>query len=278
MADDTPYLLRGITPLQTDSSTLISSSPYLNHAGMRDWVAQELLRKNGPDLPTPSGAFRLSFIVKDIQDQGAICEMLAEERRRWPALDTFFKERFVSNFTKEDLAAYPPESVAGIFFKVIDDGGYQVNIVPPYEPKNDYEYWMLRAGQTHDWEHIITNGGFDSVGEVSTAFARLENSYRYFSPALASELTTMQFFAAFRFLTRTQLHYPEVWHDMWAAVGRGQRVGRASEPYLLAHFEDVFHLTPAEARLKLGVREVDPDVDTTAPSRIWDGHLPLAAE
>ena len=56
--DDIPYLLRGITQLSTASSTLISSSKYLNNAKLRDWVAAELLRRNGPDLPTPSGSGR----------------------------------------------------------------------------------------------------------------------------------------------------------------------------------------------------------------------------
>ena len=43
-----------------------------------------------------------------------------------------------------------------------------------------------------------------------------------------------------------------------------------SDCYLLAKYEDVFHLTPEEARERLGVRNVEM-VDTTLPSRIWDG-------
>ena len=70
--DDIPYLLRGITQMTTASSTLISSSRYLNNPRMREWVAQELLRKNGPDLPTPSGAYQLSFIIKEMQNYAEI--------------------------------------------------------------------------------------------------------------------------------------------------------------------------------------------------------------
>lgn len=269
MDDATPYLLRGIKPVATDSSILVSSSRFLNSAEMRDWVAQELLRRNGPDLPTPSGAFRLAGIVKDIQDWDRIEDLFTRERQAWPELDRFFDERFISSFTKEDLAQYPPGSVAGIFYETITKGNYEVNIVPPYEPKNQYEYWLLRSGQTHDWEHIITHGGFDSVGEVSTAFARLENTHRWLSPDLAGELTAMGFFGAFRFLTRTVLHYPHVWHDMMGAMERGRRIGKASRSYIMARYEDVFHLTPAEAREALGVHAVE-EVDTSAPSRIWD--------
>ena len=35
----------------TQSSVLISSSPYLNHPELRALIAQEMLRRNGADLP-----------------------------------------------------------------------------------------------------------------------------------------------------------------------------------------------------------------------------------
>jgi hypothetical protein len=268
--DDIPYLLRGITQMTTASSTLISSSRYLNSPRMREWVAQELLRKNGPDLPTPSGAFILSGIIKEMQNYAEIDAMLEEERKHNAQLDRFLSERFVSTYTLDDLAKYPPDSIAGLFCKQIRDGGYQVNIVPPYEPKGNYDYWLLRSGQTHDLEHIITSGGFDSLGEVVVGLAKLENIYKHFSPELANELSIMQFFASFRFISRMACHYPTVWHDMWAAVERGRKIGTSSDLYVITRYEDVFHLTPVEARKVLGVREVE-DVDTTLPSRIWDG-------
>jgi ubiquinone biosynthesis protein COQ4 len=269
--DDIPYLLRGITQMTTASSTLISSSRYLNNPRMREWVAQELLRKNGPDLPTPSGAFILSGIIKEMQNFDEIDAMLEAERTHNPVLDRFLSERFVSNYTLDDLSKYPPDSVAGLFYKQLHDGNYQVNIVPPYEAKGNYSYFLLRSGQTHDLEHIIVHGGFDSLGEVVVGLAKLENIYKHFSPELANELAVMQFFASFRFISRMACHYPTVWHDMWAAVDRGRKVGMASDAYVIAKYEDVFHLTPVEARKVLGVREVDDTVDTAAASRIWDG-------
>lgn len=269
--NDIPYLLRGITQLQTESSVLVSSSRYLNSPALREWMAQELLRKNGPDVPNPAGAYRLSFIIKELQDYAEIDALFEEERKRFPALDRWLSERFVSTYTKEDLAKYPPDSVAGLFYKQLNDNNYQVNIVPPYEPKGHYDYWLLRSGQTHDLEHIITHGGFNALGEVVVGFAKLENIYKHFSPKLAVELAVMQFFLSFRFISRMALHYPQIWGDMWAAVERGRVAGKASEPYLINRYEEVLHLTPAEARKVLGVREVDDTVDTTAPSRIWDG-------
>jgi ubiquinone biosynthesis protein Coq4 len=268
--DDIPYLLRGITQMTTASSTLISSSRYLNHPRMREWVAQELLRKNGPDLPTPSGAYQLSFIIKEIQNYAEIDAMMEAERKHNKVLDRFLSERFKSSYTLDDLSHYAPDTVAGKFYKQLHDGNYQVNIVPPYEAKGNYDYWLLRSGQTHDLEHIITSGGFDSLGEVVVGLAKLENIYKHFSPELANELAIMQFFASFRFISRMACHYPTVWHDMWAAIDRGRKVGMASDCYVMTKYEDVFHLTPEEARKVLGVREV-VDVDTAAASAIWDG-------
>jgi ubiquinone biosynthesis protein Coq4 len=268
--DDIPYLLRGITQLSTASSTLISSSRYLNSPALREWVATELLRRNGPDAPTPSGAYKLSFIIKELQNYAEIDAMMEAERRRLPALDRLLSERFVSNYTLDDLSKYPPDSVAGRFYKQLHDGNYQVNIVPPYEAKGNYDYWLLRSGQTHDLEHIITHGGFDSLGEVVVGMAKMENIHRHFTPELACELTVMQFFLSFRFISRMALHYPQIWHEMWAAVERGRKIGMASDAYVMARYEDVFHLPPAEAREVLGVREVE-EVDTAAASRVWDG-------
>src|SRR5882757_9107126 len=109
--DDVPYLLRGITQLSTASSTLVSSSKYLNNPKLREWVATELLRRNGPDVPTPSGAYRLNAIMKEIQDPQAIDALFAAERKTWPALDDWFRERNIPTYGREDLKQYPPGSV-----------------------------------------------------------------------------------------------------------------------------------------------------------------------
>ena len=270
--DDVPYLLRGITQLSTASSTLISSSKYLNNPRLRDWVATELLRRNGPDLPTPSGAYRLGEIMREIQNPAEINALIAAERKRWPALDRWFAERRVSRYTRDELGTYPEGSIAWIMYKQLTDNDYQVDIVPPYEPRDDNDFWRLRAGQTHDWEHILGGGGFDSIGELVPGFMRLSSFYKYFSPELANEFAVRQFFLSFRFITRTALHYPHTWHATWDAIDRGRAVGEASEPFFLFNYEDVFHLTPEAAREALGVRNVR-EVDTKAISRVWDAKV-----
>jgi ubiquinone biosynthesis protein COQ4 len=274
--DDIPYLLRGINPVSTASSVLISSSRYLNNAKLRDWVATELLRRNGPDVPTPSGAYRLNAIMKEIQDPEAIDALFAAERAKWPALDQWFRDRHIATYTREDLRQYPPGSVGGIYYRHLADNNYQVDIIPRYEPKGDFEYWALRSVQNHDLEHILGGGGFDSIGELVPGLLKLSYCYKFFSPALANELAVKQYFLSIRFMSRTALHYPECWQATWAAVDAGRRVGESSDAFFLAKYEDIFHLSPEAARDRLGIRNV-VELDTAMISRVWDGADPAPA-
>ena len=48
---DFDYFNGSIKKISTESSVLVSSSPYLNNARLRDLIAQEMLRRNGADVP-----------------------------------------------------------------------------------------------------------------------------------------------------------------------------------------------------------------------------------
>jgi len=94
MAEETPYLLRGISPMATASSTLVSSSPYLNHPALRDWLASAFLRRSGKDRPTAADGYELHVILKQIFDHDRIEELFTAERRRSPELDRWFSDGF----------------------------------------------------------------------------------------------------------------------------------------------------------------------------------------
>ena len=68
-------------------------------------------------------------------------------------------------FKHEDLEGLCAHTMAGIFYKQLMDNDLQVDIVPPYKPQNDYQYFFLRAGQTPILTHL-GGGGFDFIGEV----------------------------------------------------------------------------------------------------------------
>lgn len=265
---DYSYLMKGIEKVETNSSTLVSSSKYLNDARVRDWVATHLLRRNGPDVPTPSDSIQLVQILREVQDIDHINALIANEREKNPQLDAWFKEGFSSSFTSEDLKQYDPQSVGGIFYTQLSNNDLDVNIVPPFTPHNDFEYFQLRAGQTHDLEHILGGGGFDFIGELVPYYMRLTNLFVHLSPELAGELCAFSILGSTRIITRAVLHYPQTWLMTQNAMERGAKVGRESAPLYMMRFEDVFALTPEEARAKLGINGVEI-VDTAPASAEW---------
>ena len=267
--EDTPYLLRGVGQIATDSPVLVSSSPYLNNPSMRDWVATHYLRRSSKVQPTPSDMLSAGRIILDCQDLGAIEDMIAQERERYPALDQWFRDGFVSTFTKQDLAQYEPDTVGGIFHRYLTDFGFEIDIIPRFEPKTQYLYYMLRSGQIHDFEHIICGGGFDTIGELVPYYMRLANVPRFLSPRLAEQLNAAMTFGSVRIFMRTALHYHEAFPTALEAIQRGLAVGQQSGPMFMAKYEDVFHLTVPEARRALGVVGA-VDVDTGAASRVWE--------
>ncbi|SNT17865.1 Ubiquinone biosynthesis protein Coq4 [Sphingomonas laterariae] len=265
---DYSYLMKGIEKVSSDSSVLVSSSRYLNDARVRDWVATHLLRRNGPDIPTPSDSIQLVQILREVQDIDHINALFAAERQKNPALDAWFKEGFVSTFGLDDLKAYGPETVGGIFYAQLTDNDLQVDIVPPFTPRNDYEYFQLRAGQTHDLEHILGGGGFDFIGELVPYYMRLTNLFVHMSPELAGELSAFSILGSTRIITRAVLHYPQTWLITQNAVERGAKVGRESAPLYMLRYEDVLGLCPEAAREALGIKGVQL-ADTAEASAQW---------
>ena len=265
---DYSYLMKGIVPVSTESSVLVSSSKYLNDARVRDWVSTHLLRRNGPDVPTPSDSIQLVQILREVQDIDHINALFAAERASNPDLDAWFREGFSSSFTLTDLQQYAPDTVGGIFYAQLTDNALDVNIVPPFEPRNDFEYFQLRAGQTHDLEHIMGGGGFDFIGELVPYYMRLTNLFVHLSPELAGELSAFSILGSTRIITRAVLHYPQTWLTTLDALERGARVGRQSAPIFMMRFEDVFDMTPEAAREVLGIKGVEL-ADTATASAQW---------
>jgi len=277
MADDIPYLMRGVMPVETDSSVLISSSKYLNNARLRDWVAKILLRRNGSDIPPPAEMHEFSQILEELRDFDAIEEMFTAERKVNPELDAWFNEGFISTYTIEDFKDYAPGSLGGIFYDQMTSGNYEIQIVPFREPKTQLDFYNLRSGQTHDFEHILCGGGFNFMGELVPFWYRLTNVPKHIrNPELAGELSVLSIFGSLRYTVRTLLHYPQIWPTAVNAIQRGMRVGQASDALFLKKLETAFHLPLEEAREALGVREAEY-VDTSREGAFFasDGRIPL---
>ncbi len=275
MAEDS-YLARGVMPIGTESSVLVSSSKYLNNPRLRDWLVMIMLRKNGPDMPPPAEMYALLPILDELRDHARIEEMFAAERKVNPLLDDWFTEGFISTYQIEDFKDYDPGTLGGIFYKQMTAGNYEIQIVPFAEPKSQLEFYNLRSGQTHDLEHILTGGGFNFMGELVPYWYRLTNVPRFFQDKhLATEVNLIQIFGSMRYTSRTALHYPEVWSTAIECIQRGIKVGQESDALFLKKIEDAFHLPLAEARAALGVRGA-VDVDTEREGAFWNSGVSLA--
>lgn len=133
--EEVPYLLRGVLAVETESSVLISSSKYLNHPRLREWLAMICLRKNGPDFPPQAEMHEMIQIWEELRDEDEINQRLTDERKVNPALDRWFEEGFYSTYELDDLKAYPTGSLGRIFYDQLTNGGYEINIVPFKEPE-----------------------------------------------------------------------------------------------------------------------------------------------
>ena len=272
--NDVPYLLRGKTPVASESSVLVSSSKYLNNLFLRDWLPMILLRKNGPDLPPPAEMHGFSDTLRSLRDLDEVERRITEERKVNPTFDAWFTRRHISSYTIEDFKGYAKGTVGGTFYDWITGGNYDIVLRPWTEPKTQLDFYELRSGQTHDFEHIICGGEFTFVGELVPYWMRLSNLFVHLKDqALAGELAQIYIFGQLRYTVRTVLHYPDAWLACVDAIQRGIQVGRDSEAIFMFDYEPVLHLPVEEARAVLGVRGA-VDRDTREAGEILAGRAP----
>jgi ubiquinone biosynthesis protein COQ4 len=278
------YLGKNVRRASTESSLLVSNSRWLNNSTVRELLATWLLRKNGADFPVEADhTLGMREATEQVIPISEIEEMMVEERRINPTFDAFMAEGFFSRFRNTDFDKYAPGTVGGIIGRQIREFGFDLTLgvdmstVP--QPDTNFGFWKLRGGQTHDFEHIVAGGQFNSIGEIVVIFAKAANNSMHLSPKLASAVNAYLLFSGMRMVSRSLLHYPETWPKALECLEQGIRVGRASAPMYAYRYEDVFHLTPAAAQEKLGVKHAY-EVDSEREAMIFreDPALAAAAE
>lgn len=257
--------------LGTDSSVLVSSSKYLNSPKLREWIAFIALKKNGPDFPPAAEMYQLLPILNELRDFDHIEDMITQERKSNSRFDDWFKEGFISDYVIEDLKSCAPGTVGGIYYKTATEGNYEVQIVPNFKPRSQWEFYSLRSGQTHDYEHILTGGGFNYMGELIPYWFRLATIHTHIqNKELAGEMSVLSILGTMRYVVRTMLHYPQVWECALECIQQGIRIGRQSEAFWMGKMEDVWHMPLEDARAYLGVRGAI-DLDTQKEGDFWGG-------
>ena len=269
------FYLNGRRKVKTESSVLVSSSRWLNDGRVREWISTENLRRNGHDYPLLYGLPTLMQAVDEVRDVEDAERLVADERRRNPAFDRWLNEGFVSTYSKDDLKAYPEGSVGRQLFEYMDEFDLSPELNsrildnPDWKPANTLDYWNLRMGQTHDAYHILGEVGFGSVAEYFITGVITGNVFRHLGAELVGALMTVNTLIMFPWMTRTMLHYPGAWPDLWRNLSYGYEVGQQSDMLFTAKFEDIMHLTPADARAALGWRGHRDGIDSRQASLIF---------
>ena len=267
--------MNGRRTVPTLSSVLVSSSRWLNEPAIREWISTESLRKNGADYPLLYGTHDLITAIDRVQDRDRVEKLIRAERARNKALDRWFGERFISTYTLDDLGDNPEGSIGRLLHDHMTALGLSPELNsrrmadPNWAPQSDIDYFNLRSGQTHDFDHILGEVGFGVMAEIFPTGLRTGNIFAHISPELAGELLLINSFIIFPWLMRTMLHYPAAWPTLWRNLEHGYSVGQQSDLLFTAKFEDMLHLSPAEARQKLGIRGFRGRSDSAFGSRVF---------
>jgi len=270
MREALEYLRTGAATYTTNSPFLVSNSRYLNDVRLRDWVAQQSLRRNAKDHPNVADVVSLVPIIDSLQDIDKIDALFEAECKKNPAVDAWFKEKHVSKMTRESLKDYAPGTVGRMFHDYLVKYDFEPEFYSFRGPraKGYFDYYQLRLSQSHDLEHMLGGFFFDFISEIGVTWMRMQSLFYHLSPELAGELSAMYSLLMMPQLNRTILHYPQSHLKIWESITQGDLVARTSAPIFMMKYEDVLHLPMKEAREAIGYRNVR-EMDMTDEAEEW---------
>ena len=261
---DFEYYNGAIIHHTTESSVLVSSSPYLNHAKLRELIAQEMLRRNGADMPNTAFIPEVAQILHQLEDVPAILRLFEEEKARLPVFRDWLDGRKLSNFTAEEVRDCAPGTLGAVIYDFLAHSGYNMDhFFQGMKIETDYDFYMKERVLTHDIEHMITGFETDHAGEIALLAANARAFYQYFRPELAAFFNRVGAYLKARTVMRSGLFYPEAYkieldaEDLGAAQGRNWKM-----PLMLLPYRDLVHRQVSEIREEYGITP-------TIPSRQW---------
>lgn len=278
--DNKDYFVPDLPTWETDSPFLVSSSSWLNNPIARDYVAKQALRKNHRDVPTTFDITECLPLVTPfyIEKIGRIEELFAEERKKNPALDAWFEERFISDMSLEALSQYPKGSVGNLHYRYCTLNGFKADFTHGQEVgATQFEFFQKRLSQQHDLEHILGGFPLHYLGEAGVTYMRVASYFKHLSPELAGLLNTTYAFLLGPLMMRTWLHYPEAADAYYDIMHQGMTVGRLSDPIFMMKYEPVLGLSVEEAREAMGYRGV-VELGGREIADVWSENTPIALD
>lgn len=252
------YFNGAIKTVETTSSTLVSSSKYLNHGELRALIAQEMLRRNGADLPNTAYIPEVAQILIMLEDFPEVLGLFEAEKARLPRFREWLDTRKLADFKKSEVEHCAPGTLGAALHDFMVDSGYELDVFyREIQVVNDLTFYLRQTALTHDIEHIVSGFGPNHGGEIALLNANMHAKSRYFVPALASFFNRIQSYLKAKTIMKDGLHYPEAYVVNLEAEYQGAVQGRNWKyPIMLAPWRDWVDWQISDIREELGITPV----------------------
>lgn len=274
-AGEREYFNGAIRKIETESSVLVSNSAYLNNSELRHLIAQEMLRRNGPDLPNTAFIPEVAQILMTLEDWGRIMALFEEEKARLPRFAQWCERKSLADFKKDEVKDCAPGTLGAALYDFMVNSGYELDIFyREIQVVNDLTYYLRQTALTHDIEHIVSGFGPNHGGEVALLTANMHSKARYFHPELAAFFNRVQSYLKAKTIMKDGLYYAEAAALNLEAEYQGAVQGRNwTYPLMLADWRGMVDWQIADIRKELGVTPVPaPDLWSDTNRLCDEGH------
>lgn len=260
-AADRAYFNGAIKKVETTSSILVSSSAYLSHPELRHLIGQEMLRRNGDDLPNTAFIPEVAQILHDLEDMEAIIGLFEAEKARLPLFKTWLEQRSLSDFTLDQTKDCAPGTLGAALYDFMKNSGYQLDLFfQEVKVVNDFTFYLRQTALNHDIEHIVTGFGPNHGGEVALLNANMVSKARYFRPELANFFSRISIYLKAKTIMKDGLFYPEAMALNLEAEFQGALQARNWKyPIMLVNWRDYMDHQISDIREELGITPVLPE-------------------
>lgn len=287
-AGEREYFNGAICKVETESSVLVSSSKYLNNQELRHLVSQEMLRRNGSDLPNTAYIPEVAQILMMLEDFPRVMELFEIEKARLPKFKEWCEKRALADFKKDEVKDCAPGTLGAALYDFMVNSGYELDIFyREIQVVNDLTFYLRQTALTHDIEHIVTGFGPNHGGEIALLVGNLHAKARYFRPELAAFFNRVPSYLRAKTIMKDMLHYPEGYALNLEAEYEGATQARNWKyPLMLADWRAMTDWQIADIREEIGITPVPPEglwADTNrfvedALIASNDSHIAVAAE
>jgi len=260
---DYEYFNGAARKVATESSVLVSSSPYLNDPQLRALIAQEMLRRNGADLPNTAFIPEVAQLLHNLEDLPTILALFAAEKARLPAFKAWLEGRRVSNLRAPEVEHCKPGTLGYVIHDFLAHSGYSNDLFfQGMSVDSDFTFYLKERAYTHDLEHILTGFETNHAGEIALLAANSRAYYRYFRPELASFFNRVPAYLKAKTLMKDTLYYPQAAAVHFDAEDIGAAQGRAWKmPLMMLPWRDLIDEPIEEIRQAYGVTNPPPSGD-----------------